>query len=67
MSANKRKVKNKKANNTTKMVIVLITIFVFSYIIYKIVNLIAVPTDAFIIEKGTISNEENAVRICYKR
>ncbi len=58
-----KKVKNKKVNknNIAKMLIPIICIGAFIYIIYKIIKLIIIPTDMFVIENGTIYNEESAV------
>ena len=63
----KRKTNKKKTNrkNIAKILISSIVIFIIAYIIYKIVSLIAVPTDVYMIENGTISDEESAIRICY--
>lgn len=64
-----KKVKNKKINknNIVKLLVPLIAIVVFIYIIYKVIKLIIVPTDIYMIENGTIYNEEDAVRLCNKR
>ena len=61
----KRKAKSKKINkkNIAKILIPSITIFVVAYILYKIISLIAVPTDMYIIENGTIYDEESTTRI----
>ena len=62
--ANKKKVKKKKTNkknNIAKILIPSIAIFVFAYILYKIINLIAIPTDSYMIENGTIFDEESTV------
>ena len=63
---NRKKV-NKDSDNILKMLIPLIGVIIFIYTLYKIISLIVVPTDIVIIENGTIFNEENAVRLCYKR
>ena len=63
---NRQKV-NKDIDNILKMIIPLIGVIIFIYTLYKIISLIVVPTDIVIIENGTIFNEENAVRLCYKR
>lgn len=54
-------------NNVVKILIPLIAIILFIYIIYKVTNLIIVPTDMVMVENGTIYNEESAVRIRNKR
>lgn len=61
--------KNKKVNkqNILKMLIPLTGTIIFIYILYKIIQLIIVPTDIIMIENGTIFNEESSTRICYKR
>ena len=61
--------KSKKANkkDIIKMLIPLVVTVIFIYILYKIIKLIIVPTDIVMIENGMIFNEENAIRICYKR
>ena len=50
-----------KKNDIKKIIIPSIVIFIIAYIIYKIINLIAVPTDIYMIKNGTIYNEEDAV------
>ena len=68
-----KKIKNKKTPNKlnkidyTKIVIPLIAIFAIAYVIYKLAILITIPTDIFMVEEGTIIEEESAIRICYKR
>lgn len=63
-----KKVKSKKnSNKIFKLLIPLIAISIFIYIIYKVIKLIIVPTDMYMIENGTIYNEEDAVRLCNKR
>lgn len=64
-----KKVKSKKLNNNkiVKLIIPLIAIVIFIYVIYKVIKLIVVPTDMYMIENGTIYNEEDAVRLCNKR
>lgn len=66
---NNKKSKNKKIdkNKIVKLVIPLIVAVLLIYAIYKVINLIIVPTNVFMIENGTIYNEEDAIRICYKR
>ena len=63
---NRKKV-NKDSNNILKMLIPLISASIFVYVLYKIISLIVVPTDIVMIENGTIFNEEDAIRLCYKR
>lgn len=64
-----KKVKSKKLNSNKifKLLIPLIAISIFIYIIYKVIKLIIVPTDMYMIENGTIYNEEDTVRLCNKR
>lgn len=64
-----KKVESKKLNKNkiAKSIIPLIAIIIFIYIIYKVIKLIIVPTDVYMIENGTIYNEEDAVRLCNKR
>lgn len=64
-----KNVKSRKLNNKkiAKLLIPLIAIVLFIYIIYKVISLIIVPTDIYMIENGTIYNEEDAVRLCNKR
>lgn len=66
---NNKKSKNKKIdkNKIVKLVIPLIVAVLIIYAIYKVINLIIVPTNVLMIENGTIYNEEDAIRICYKR
>ncbi len=59
-----KKIKNKKLN-TVKTLIPIIGILTFIYILYKVIKLIIAPTDIFMIENGTIYDEESAIRICY--
>lgn len=59
--------KSKSTNNIKKIKKVLIpsvTLFIVAYIIYKIISLIALPTDIYMIENSTIYEEESATRIC---
>lgn len=65
MNTNKKVKIDKK--NVVKILIPLIAIILFIYIIYKVTNLIIVPTDMVMVENGTIYNEESAVRIRNKR
>ena len=61
--------KNKETSkkNIVKMLIPILGVIAFIYVIYKIIGLIVEPTNIIVVEKGTIFNEEDAVRICYKR
>lgn len=58
-----KKAKKSKLNtkNAIKMLIPIIAIGAFIYIIYKVINFVIVPTNMFVIENGTIYNEESAV------
>ena len=70
MAKNKTKnLKNKKTNkeDIVKMLIPFIAALISIYVLYKIIRLIVVPTDIVVIENGTIFNEEDAIRLCYKR
>ena len=69
MTKKKKKIKKIKINkkNIVKILGPSIIIIVFTYIIYKIINIIAIPTDMYMIENGTIYDEESAIRLCYKR
>lgn len=50
--------KNKKNNIKYIIIIAVILLFLLSYVIYGIINLIIEPTDTFLIENGKISFEE---------
>lgn len=60
---NNKDIKNTKLNKNkiAKLLIPLIIIVLFIYVIYRIIKLIIVPTDIYMIENGTIYNEEDAV------
>lgn len=62
---------NKKKNMLNKKIInILILVFALALAIYgmcKIIDLAIIPTDMVMIEQDTISEEEDCVRICYKR
>lgn len=64
-----KNIKSRKINKKkiAKLLIPLIAIVLFIYVIYKVIKLIVVPTNMYMIENGTISNEEDAVRLCNKR
>lgn len=66
-TSKKRKVKITNIVDIKKILIPSILIFIVAYVIYKIIGLIAVPTDIYMIENSTIFDEESATRICYKR
>ena len=61
--------KGKKTNkkNIVRMLIPLAAAVISVYALYKIIELIVVPTDIVMIENGTILKEESAIRLCYKR
>ncbi len=67
MATKKGKEVKSKKNNIAKMLIPIITIGLIVYVIYKVIKLVAVPTNIFMIKNGTIYDEESAVRLCYKR
>lgn len=56
---------NKKNNKIKKRLIsislLLLCIIVILYILYKIISLIAVPTDSIIVENGYITSEESSI------
>ena len=66
-TSNQKKNRRTNKKDIVKMLISLIGIIIFVYILYKIISLIIVPTDIVMIENGIIFNEENAVRLCYKK
>ena len=58
--------KNKKTNNKIlSWLLLLIIALIIVYVIYKILGLIAIPSDIVVIEDGLIMSEENAIRIYY--
>ena len=60
--------KNKKPNNKIISGLLLLAIaLVIVYILYKVIALIAVPSDVVVIENGIITSEESANRIYNKR
>lgn len=65
---------NKKTSSQTinkkKIVRILLPIGIVAvaiYLLYTIIHLIIVPTDAFIIKNDVIVEEESTIRICNKR
>lgn len=65
--AKKEKKKTKINKKALKILISMIIIIVLAYGIYKIIQLIIVPSDMTMVENGIISDEENAIRICNKK
>ena len=51
----------KNKNNVFKILLLLITIAIVIYIVFKVINLILVPTDSVVIENGIISTEESVI------
>ena len=49
-----------KINNRNKIILIVISLLIISYISYAIYNLIIIPTETFIIDNGRISSEETA-------
>ena len=64
--------KNKKLTSIRKKEIIrtvtlgLALLFVI-YVVYTIYSLIKQPTNIFVVENGTLTMEEEAIRICNKR
>ncbi|MCL2342058.1 MAG: hypothetical protein FWC53_03270 [Firmicutes bacterium] len=48
-------------------IIVIIVAFVLAYGAYEAVQLLMKPSNAVIVQEGTVESDEPAVRICYKR
>ena len=60
--------KKEKTNNKIVSWLLLLTIaLIIVYVLYKIVGLIAIPSDIVVIEDGLIMSEENAIRVYYTR
>lgn len=59
----KQKVKNKnsKINHRKLIAVSIVLLIILSFAIYKIVMLVVNPTDTFMVEEGTIYQEEDAV------
>ncbi len=60
-SSRSQKSKKIDKKDIVKMLIPLIIVALFIYVIYKIISLIVIPTDMFMVENGTISDEESSV------
>ncbi len=56
-----KKTKSKNKKNIAKVLILTVAIALFIFVMYKVVSLVIVPTEMFMIENGTIYNEESAV------
>ena len=67
MKENKKKRKINMNLLKNKKVLIAILFIIFIYILYAIYLLLKDPTDIFTVEEGTVSLEETAVRICYKK
>ena len=59
--------KNKFKNNIIRMLFLSLIIVLIAYVVFRVVSLIAVPSDVVVIEDGIISQEESAIRICNSR
>lgn len=60
--------KNKKfKNNIIRTLFLSLIIVLIAYVIYRVISLIAVPSNSVVIENGLISQEESVIRLCYKR
>ena len=67
-SKNKEKSSRKKNNkNIISLLLPISILAIIIYILYKIISLIVVPTEMFMIKNDAISKEESVVRICDKR
>lgn len=65
-TTNTSKITNKRKKNMKKVAIAYgIGIIALIYFVYCIIQLIKQPTDIIAIEQGNLSEEENAVRLCY--
>ena len=62
MSPRKSKKMRKRLINIS---LLLASIIIILYVLYKIISLIAVPTNSVVIENGTITSEDSATRLCY--
>ena len=49
------------------MLFLSLIIVLIAYVVFRVVSLIAVPSDVVVIEDGIISQEESAIRICNSR
>ena len=59
---------NKKIKNRLISIsLLLISIIIILYILYRVISLVVVPTNSVIVENGVITAEESAIRVCYKR
>ncbi len=62
--------RRKSKKNTKRIINILLllsSIMIVLYILYRIISLVAVPTDSVIVENSYITSEESANRLCYKR
>ena len=48
----------KKLNKKNYIIFGIVIIFIVIYCVYRIINLVANPTDTFVVEKGKLSYEE---------
>ncbi|MBO4816098.1 MAG: hypothetical protein J5507_04165 [Clostridia bacterium] len=58
---------NKIKNRLISISLLLASIIIILYIFYRVISLIAVPTNGVVIENGVITSEESSIRLCYKR
>ena len=65
---------NSKINNNKHKISIkkttffyIIGLIILIYFVYAIIGLIRHPTDVFMIENGSLSDEESEVRLCNKR
>ncbi len=65
-SKGNKKLKLKLNNKVFKILIPVIACAILAYVIYSIIELILVPTEMTLVENGTISQEETAIRIYNK-
>ena len=58
--------KNKKMKKRLfNISLLLASIIIILYVLYRVISLITVPTNSVIIEEGIITSEESATRVCY--
>ena len=64
MAARRKSKKNTK--RIINILLLLSSIMIILYVLYRIISLVAVPTDSVIVENSYITSEESANRICNK-
>ena len=67
MATKKSKTKKLNKKEIAKILIPITVAIIIIYVMHKVIDLIMTPTDVFMIEYGTIYNEESAIRLCDKR